>query len=90
MNAPPYLEVPHRRGRPLAAYLYLPRRAGEKSYKSQRVEAGLVIDFGREGKPLGIEIMAPTKVTLAAINRVLRDLRLPVLKKSDLDPLRTA
>lgn len=86
----PYLEVTFRRGRPLAAYLYLPGQAGQKSYRTRRVESGLVIDFNRAGRPIGIEITAPRKVTLAAMNRVLRELGLPPVKKSDLEPLRAA
>jgi hypothetical protein len=40
-----YLEVTFRRGRPLAAYLYLPRQPNDKSYRTKRAEPGLVIDF---------------------------------------------
>ena len=85
-----YLEVTFRHGRPLAAYYYLPRRARDKSCRTKRVEPGLVIDFRRDGKPIGIEILAPDKLTLSAFNRVLRDLGLPSLKRGDLAPLRAA
>jgi hypothetical protein len=40
-----YLEVTFRHGQALAAYLYLPRRPGQKSYRTSQVEPGLVIDF---------------------------------------------
>ena len=86
----PFLEVTFRRGRPLAAYLYLPRRPGEKSYRTSRAEPGLVIDFNRRGKAIGIEITAPGKLSLAALNKVLRHLGLPPLKRADLLPLRAA
>ncbi len=86
----PFLEVTFRRGRPMAAYLYLPRRPAEKSYRTSRVEPGLVIDFNRRGKPIGIEITAPGRLSLAALNKVLRDLGLPPLKRADLLPLRAA
>jgi hypothetical protein len=85
-----YLEVTFRHGRPLAAYLYLPRRPGQKSYRTSRVEPGLVIDFGRGGKPIGIEITAPGKVSVAALNRVLRQLGMPTVTRDDLAPLRAA
>jgi hypothetical protein len=85
-----YLEVTFRHGRPLAAYLYLPRRPADKSYRSERVEPGLVIDFNRGGQPIGIEITAPAKVSAAALNRVLRRLGLPTVKRADLAPLRAA
>jgi uncharacterized protein YuzE len=85
-----YLEVTFRRGRPLAAYLYLPRKPADKSHRSQRVELGLVIDFNRTGKPIGIEITAPEKVSASALNRVLRRLGLPTVTRADLAPLRAA
>jgi len=86
----PYLEVTFRHGRPLAAYLYLPRRPGERSYRSSRVEPGMVIDFNRKGNPIGIEITAPSKISVASLNRVLRGLGLPAVRKSDLAPLLAA
>lgn len=85
-----YLEVTYRRGRPFAAYYYLPRRPGQKSVRTRREEAGMIIDFARDGTPLGIEITAPALVTLAAINRVLRRLGQSSLRASDLAPLRAA
>jgi uncharacterized protein YuzE len=85
-----YLEVTYRNGKPIAAYLCLPRRPGEKSYRTKRVEPGFIIDFNRKGKPIGIEITAPSKVTLRALNRVLRELGLPTLKRADLAPLLAA
>jgi hypothetical protein len=85
-----YLEVTFRRGRPLAAYYYLPRRPGQKSHTTRRVEPGLVIDFARGGKPIGIEITAPTKLSLAALNRVLRDLGFPPVSRAELAPVLAA
>jgi len=85
-----YLEVTYRRGKPFAAYLHFPRRPGEKTCRSRRVEPGLIIDFSSEGKPLWIEITAPGKITLRILNRVLRDLGLPPLKRADLAPLLAA
>jgi len=82
-----YLEVTFRHGRPLAAYYYLPRRPKDKSYRTKQVEPGLVIDFARDGRPIGIEIVAPDKLTLAAFNRVLRELGFRPLKRADLAPL---
>jgi len=84
------LVVTYRRGRATAAYLYLFCRLGEKSYRTSRVEPGYIIDFNRKGKPIGIEITAPSKLTLRALNRVLRDLGLPTVKRTDLAPLLAA
>jgi uncharacterized protein YuzE len=85
-----YLEVTFRHGRPMAAYYYLPRRPKDKSYRTKRVEPGLVIDFARDGKPIGIEIVAPGKLTLRVFNRVLRELGFRPLKRADLAPLMAA
>lgn len=85
-----YLEVTYRRGRPVAAYYYLPRRTGERSYRTRRVEPGMVVDFSRGGRPIGIEITAPQKLTLAALNGVLRNLGFATVRRADLAPLRAA
>ena len=49
-----------------------------------------MIDFNREGRPIGIEITAPTEVSLASLNNTLRSLGLPLVKKADLAPLLAA
>ncbi|WP_290648892.1 DUF2283 domain-containing protein [Aquisalimonas sp.] len=86
----PYLEVTFRRGKPLAAYLYLPREAGERSFRTSKAEAGMVIDFGQGGNPIGIELTAPTKVSIADLNHVLIKLGLPPMQDNELAPLRAA
>ena len=85
-----YLEVTFRNGRPLAAYLYLPRRPKDKSHRTERAAPGLVIDYSRRGTPIGIEITAPAKLSAAALNRVLRRLGLASVTRADLAPLRAA
>lgn len=90
MSQDTYLEVTFRHGRPFAAYLYLPRRAGDKSYRTRQVEPGMVVDFTRGGKPIGIEITAPSLVTPTSLNRLLKELGVPPLKRGDLAPLRAA
>jgi len=85
-----FLEVTFRHGRPLAAYYYLPRHPKDKSRRTRRVEPGLVIDFTRDGKPIGIEIVVPDKLTLAVFNRVLRELGFPPSNGADLAPLKAA
>ena len=82
-----YLEVTFRHGQPIAAYYYLPRQPRDKSYRTKRIEPGLVIDFNRGGKPIGIEITAPGKISLTVFNRVLKELGLPVVKRGDLAPV---
>ena len=86
----PYLEVTFRRGRAIAAYLYLPRQPEDKSVRTRRIEPGLIVDFGPGERPIGIEITAPGRVSLADINRVLGDLGLSPISKADLAPLLAA
>lgn len=86
----PYLEVTFRHGRPIAGYLYLPRSSEDRSDRTARKDPGLVIDFNREGKPIGIEITAPGQVGLEDLNRVLAELGLPPLEGADLAPLKAA
>lgn len=66
-----YLEVNFRKGKPLAAYLYLPRQSGAKSARTEEAGEGLLIDYSAEGGAIGLEITAPGRVTLEEINRVL-------------------
>jgi uncharacterized protein YuzE len=82
-----YLEVTYRQGKPIAAYYYLPRPEGQRSVRTRRVEAGLLIDFAEDGQPIGIEITAPSVLSVTAFNRVLRDLGFPPVKRQEIAPL---
>lgn len=86
----PYLEVTFRHGQPLAAYLYLPRKAGEKSDRTSKKAPGMVVDFERGGRAIGIEITAPTKITITDLNRVLGEIGPPPITGEDLAPLQAA
>jgi uncharacterized protein YuzE len=86
----PYLEVTFRHGKPVAAYYYLPREADQKSVRTRRVEPGLIIDFTENGQAIGIEITTPAKVSLAALNAVLRELGHPLASHADLAPVLAA
>ena len=86
----PYLQVTYRRGRPDIAYLYLPCKKGEKSYQTELVEPGMVLDFNREGKLIGIELVEPELVTLEGVNRILEEHSFTPLSESDLAPLLAA
>ena len=50
----------------------------------------MVVDLGRGGKPIGIEITAPALVSQAMFNRVLKQFGLPAAKSADLAPLKVA
>jgi len=66
-----YLEVTFRKGKPLAAYLYLPRKPGAKSARTERAGKGMVVDLGESGEVIGLEITAPGTITVEEINEVL-------------------
>jgi hypothetical protein len=86
----PYLEITFRHGRPLAAYLYLPREGDEKSARTEQAAPGLLVDFAGDGRPIGLEITAPGRISAATINRALTNLGLSPLSDADLSPLRAA
>jgi len=85
-----YLEVTFRNGKPFAAYLYLPRGTDEHSVRSEEVEHGMVIDYGPNDHPIGIELTAPEQVTIERLNRVLQQLNLPPMREEELAPLTAA
>lgn len=85
-----YLEVTFRGGRPLAAYLYLPRNEGEKSARVEKRGPGLLVDLNEDGRPIGIEITIPVVVTVEAVNQVLTSYGLAPVDSAELAPLRTA
>ncbi|EIC20070.1 DUF2283 domain-containing protein [Thiorhodovibrio frisius] len=86
----PYLEVTFRHGRPLAAYLYLPRASGERSDYVEQAGSGLLVDFTVDGKPIGVEMTAPGHVSLAELNQVLAALNASAVTEEDVAPLLAA
>jgi len=82
-----YLEVTYRSGKPLVAYYYLPRVDGQRSVRTRRVEAGLLIDFAKDGRPIGIEITARSMLSVTVFNRVLRELGFPPVKRQEIASL---
>ena len=82
-----YLEITYRRGKPMAAYLYLPRRENDKSQRVVQEEYGLIVDITEDGRPIGIEILSPQQISLAAINVVLAKFALPPLDRQEMAPL---
>jgi hypothetical protein len=85
-----YLEVTFRKGKPLAAYLYLPRQAGVKSARTVEAASGVLVDYAPSGEPIGLEITAPTCVTVDQVNTVLEALGLPAMSPEELAPLHAA
>lgn len=86
----PFLEVTYRRGKPLAAYLYLPRESGDTSCRTFQFEPGLIIDYAADGRAIGIEITSPTRVSVESINRALVMAKHEPMAATDLFPLLAA
>jgi hypothetical protein len=48
----------------------------------------MLIDFTADGRALGVEITAPTRTTVTALNKVLRSLGVTPVERRDIAPLR--
>jgi hypothetical protein len=85
-----YLQVTFRHGRPLTAYLYLPRNEHAKVARTSDEGLGLKVDFDAGDMPIGIEITSPEAVTADDVNGLLARLGQPELPSEDWAPLRAA
>lgn len=86
----PYLEVTFRKGKAIAAYLYLPRPTGTKAARTVEVRPHVLVDYAATGEPIGIELTAPATVDVLSMNEVLDEIGAPPLGSDDLAPLRAA
>ena len=85
-----YLEITFRKGKPLAAYLYLPRQVGVKSARTVEASVGVLVDYAPSGEPIGLEITAPAHVTVDQVNTILESLGLTAMEPEELSPLHAA
>ena len=82
-----YLEVTYSRGKALAAYLYLPRVTDVRAARTEHGGNGLRVDYDASGKPIGLELTAPSDVTRADVNAVLARIGEPELAPEEWTPL---
>jgi uncharacterized protein YuzE len=82
-----YLEVTFRKGKPLSAYLYLPRKAGARAARTLDAGQGLHVDFDERGAPIGVEITAPGIVTVDQLNAVLGEHGVAALDDEEWSPI---
>lgn len=82
-----YLEVTFRKGKPFAAYLYLPRKRGARVVRTLDGGHGIRVDLDEHGVLMGIEITAPSVVTSAQLNAVLVEHGLAALDPEEWAPL---
>ncbi|MBI5367748.1 MAG: DUF2283 domain-containing protein [Planctomycetes bacterium] len=85
-----YLEVTYRKGHPIAAYYYLPRREGDRSARTERLDGGLLVDFIADGRPIGIEIPSPSRFDLTTLNAALQRLGQEPVRPEEFSPLLAA
>jgi hypothetical protein len=85
-----YLEVTFRKGKPLAAYLYLPRQPGDRSARVEPAGPGLNVDYTADGRAIGVEILSPKAASLESLNAVLQKVHAAALDAADLAPLAVA
>ena len=82
-----YLEITFRKGKPFAAYLYLPRAAGAKAARTLDGGHGIRIDLDERGGLIGLEITVPSAVTIGALNSVLTEYGVAALNDDEWAPL---
>jgi len=87
MTRDTYLEVTYRQGKPVAAYLYFPGGANAEVARTQKMKPGLVADFAADGRPIGLEIVSPSAVSLQDVNEVLQSLNKEALPEEEFAPL---
>lgn len=85
-----YLEVTFRKGKPVAAYLYLPRAVGASAVRTADAGNGLRIDYDAQGRALGIELTAPRLATVDQLNAVMVMLGQEPMQPQEWAPLRAA
>jgi uncharacterized protein YuzE len=84
------LQVTYRKGQPFAAYIYLDRRPGDATARTEEVTPDLLVDYGEDGRPLGIEVVTPEAVPMVEILKVFDRLGLSRPAETELAPLRAA
>ncbi len=73
-----------------AAYLTFPHLVGARVRRTREMAPDILVDFDRKGRLLGIEMLDPKRVTLAQLNRIMRLLQLPPLRRGWIKPLKAA
>jgi uncharacterized protein YuzE len=82
-----YLEVTFRKGKPLAAYLYLPRPTGTRAARTVDAGRGVHVDFDERGTAIGVEISAPSALSVAELNAILVEHGINELDEEEYGPL---
>lgn len=81
------IQVTYRMGEPLAAYIHLGRRPGERAVRSEEVGPEVIADYGADGQVLGLEVVSPGSTTAEDIFAAFDKLGLGRPTAADLRPL---
>jgi len=84
------LNITFRVGRPWVAYISLESRGRRRAVTTKQVSPDLVVDFGSDGAPLGIEIVTPSAVEVEEILAIFDLLGLERPAESELAPIKAA
>jgi uncharacterized protein YuzE len=71
----------------MAAYLYFNPDPKTTVSRTRREADGMLVDFNEAGTAVGIEFIAPSKVSLTAINALLNSLGQAAASADELWPL---
>ena len=85
-----FLKVTYRHGRPLAAYVQLPREPGDRTTKTERVDDVLLVDRSADNRPMGVEITDPSRFDPDRLVELLRSLGQSDIDRTDFLPLMAA
>lgn len=84
------LKVTYRRGRPIAAYVYLPRQLGDRVATTERLDDAILVDRTIDGRAIGIEIIDPSQCGPDRLMDVLRSLGQSGIDRDEFRPLAAA
>jgi hypothetical protein len=82
--------VTFRKGKAVAAYLYLPRLSGARVERTVEARPGIMVDYAATGEPIGLELVNLGQVTIATVTEVLGEIGVTSVGSEDLAPLQAA
>lgn len=86
----PNLEVTFLKGKPVAAYLYLPRPSGARVERTVEARPGILVDYTATGEPIGLELTSLSQLVVATVTEVLGEIGVTNVGSEDLAPLHAA
>ncbi len=82
LRQPVRIETQTEEGAPFASYVYLEENV--KSHHSRAVDDAIVLDFGEDGRLLGVEVLEFDDRAIASLNECLNEHGVAALGRGDL------